>query len=279
MKKAFLILAVLAISLFALLPFYEMLIMGTYYTDQLYTGIKLLPGTYLMENLKNILKHDFFLFYKNSLTVTMVNTVMGVTISTLAGYAFAKYRFKGQGVLFFIVISALAIPPQLGLVGFVIEMRSLGWSNSLLPLMISGVANPFGVFWMRQYIQGAVPNEIVESGRIDGCGDVLTLVKIVLPLSKASLATISLFYAVQHWNEFLHATIYINTDSKWPLQVVLRNIIDMLANDLNNSGEVFMNPENFKMATIVITVLPIMCVYPFLQKYFTQGVMMGSVKG
>ena len=184
MKKAFLILAVLAISLFALLPFYEMLIMGTYYTDQLYTGIKLLPGTYLMENLKNILKHDFFLFYKNSLTVTMVNTVMGVTISTLAGYAFAKYRFKGQGVLFFIVISALAIPPQLGLVGFVIEMRSLGWSNSLLPLMISGVANPFGVFWMRQYIQGAVPNEIVESGRIDGCGEGMILARLVVPIIK-----------------------------------------------------------------------------------------------
>ena len=107
----------------------------------------------------------------------------------------------------------------------------------------------------------------------------MTLVKIILPLSKASLATISLFYAVQHWNEFLKATIYINTDSKWPLQVVLRNIIDMVANDLNSGGEVFMNPENFKMATIVITVFPIICVYPFLQKHFTQGVMMGSVKG
>ena len=102
---------------------------------------------------------------------------------------------------------------------------------------------------------------------------------LILPLSKASLATISLFYAVQHWNEFLRATIYINTDSKWPLQVVLRNIIDMVANDLNSGGEVYMNPENFKMATIVITVVPIICVYPLLQKHFTAGVMMGSVKG
>lgn len=98
LKQALVMLAVVVISVFALLPFYQMIIMGTYYTDQLYTGVKLLPGHYLMHNLRNILKHDFFLFYANSLIVAISNTVIGVAISTLAGYGFAKYHFKGEKV-------------------------------------------------------------------------------------------------------------------------------------------------------------------------------------
>lgn len=268
MKKAFLILAVLAISLFALLPFYEMLIMGTYYTDQLYTGIKLLPGTYLMENLKNILKHDFFLFYKNSLTVTMVNTVMGVTISTLAGYAFAKYRFKGQGVLFFIVISALTIPPQLGLVGFVIEMRSLGWSNSLLPLMISGVANPFGVFWMRQYIQGAVPNEIVESGRIDGCGEGMILARLVVPIIKPALVTIFLILFLWSWNSYMVPLVIVTNQKYYTIPLS----ISLLSTE-------FKNDDAARILCLSLSTIPVVLMFCLGSKHLIRGLTAGSVKG
>ena len=165
-----------------------------------------------------------------------------------------------------------------GMIPTYLVIKQFGLLDSLWSLIASLAVNVYNLLILTKFFK-SIPESLIEAAKIDGCGDVMTLVKIILPLSKASLATISLFYAVQHWNEFLKATIYINTDSKWPLQVVLRNIIDMVANDLNSGGEVFMNPENFKMATIVITVFPIICVYPFLQKHFTQGVMMGSVKG
>ena len=178
-------------------------------------------------------------------------------------------------------LSAFIVFPMLfngGMIPTYLVIKEFGLLDSLWSLIASLAVNVYNLLILSKFFK-SIPESLIEAARIDGCGEIRTLVRIILPLSKASLATISLFYAVQHWNEFLRATIYINTDSKWPLQVVLRNIIDMVANDLNSGGEVYMNPENFKMATIVITVVPIICVYPLLQKHFTAGVMMGSVKG
>lgn len=267
-KRILLYAAVGLISVFALLPFYEMIIMGTYYTDQLYTGIKLLPGNYLMENLKNILKHDFFLFYRNSLTVACSNTLIGVTISTVAGYAFAKYEFKGKEILFFLVISALAIPPQLGLVGFVIEMRSLGWSNSLLPMIINGVANPFGVFWMRQYIQGAVPNEMVESGRIDGCGEWMILARLVVPIIKPALITIFLILFLWSWNSYMVPLVVVTNQKYYTIPLS----ISLLSTE-------FKNDDAARILCLSLSTIPVVGMFCFGSRHLIEGLTAGSVKG
>ena len=221
---------------------------------------------------KKILFTGFF----NSVFITVVGTAVNMILSVMLAYPLSREKLPGKR--FF---SAFVVFPMLfsgGMIPTYLVIKQYGLLDSLWSLIGYMAVNVYNLLILTKFFK-SIPESLIEAAKIDGCGDVMTLIQIVLPLSKASLATIALFYAVQHWNEFLYSTIYINTDSKWPLQVVLRNIIDMVANDLDRSGAISMNPKNFKMATIVITVIPIICVYPFLQKYFTKGVMMGSVKG
>lgn len=241
------------------------------------SSLYLWPAGFTLENYayafsKKILFTGFF----NSVFLTLVGTGVNMILTVLLAYPLSKDTLPGKKLL-----TAFVIFPMLfngGMIPTYLVIKEFGLLDSLWSLIASLAVNVYNLLILNKFFK-SIPDSLIEAARIDGCGEVMTLVKIILPLSKASLATVSLFYAVAHWNEFLRATIYINTDSRWPLQVVLRNIIDMVSNDLNSGGDVFMNPENFKMATIVITVVPILCVYPFLQKHFTQGVMMGSVKG
>ncbi|MEG0565797.1 MAG: carbohydrate ABC transporter permease [Hungatella sp.] len=241
------------------------------------SSLYLIPAGFTLQNYayafsKKILFSGFF----NSVFLTVVGTSVNMLLTIMLAYPLSKENLPGKKLL-----SAFVVFPMLfngGMIPTYLVIKQFGLLDSLWSLIASLAVNVYNLLILSKFFK-SIPDSLIEAARIDGCGEVMTLVRIVLPLSKASMATVSLFYAVQHWNEFLKATIYINTDSKWPLQVVLRNIIDMVANDLNSGGDIFMNPENFKMATIVITVVPILCVYPFLQKHFTQGVMMGSVKG
>ena len=249
------------------------------------SSLYLWPQGFTLESYKYALsKEILFTGFFNSVFLTVVGTLVNVVLTVLlnmvfsvvAAYVLSRKRLIGRKVFLSAILFTMLFSG--GLIPTYLVIKEFGLLDSIWSLIVSLAVNVYNLLILTKFFK-SIPESLIEAAKIDGCGDFKTLVKIVLPLSKASLATVSLFYAVQHWNEFLRSTIYINTDSKWPLQVVLRNIIDMVANDLNSGGEVFMNPENFKMATIVITVLPIICVYPFLQKHFTQGVMMGSVKG
>ena len=246
-------------------------------TQSSLSRLYLLPQGFTLESYKYAFsKKILFTGFFNSVFLTVVGTCVNMLLTICLAYPLSRDKLPGKKYF-----SAFVVFPMLfngGMIPTYLVIKQFGLMDSLWSLIASLAINVYNLLILSKFFK-SIPESLIEAAKIDGCGDVMTLVKIILPLSKASLATISLFYAVQHWNEFLRATIYINTDSKWPLQVVLRNIIDMVANDLNSGGEVFMNPENFKMATIVITVFPIICVYPFLQKHFTQGVMMGSVKG
>lgn len=246
-------------------------------TQSCLSSLYLLPQGFTLESYKYAFsKKILFTGFFNSVFLTVVGTCVNMLLTICLAYPLSRDKLPGKKYF-----SAFVVFPMLfngGMIPTYLVIKQFGLMDSLWSLIASLAINVYNLLILSKFFK-SIPESLIEAAKIDGCGDVMTLVKIILPLSKASLATISLFYAVQHWNEFLRATIYINTDSKWPLQVVLRNIIDMVANDLNSGGEVFMNPENFKMATIVITVFPIICVYPFLQKHFTQGVMMGSVKG
>lgn len=246
-------------------------------TQSSLSSLYLLPQGFTLESYKYAFsKKILFTGFFNSVFLTVVGTCVNMLLTICLAYPLSRDKLPGKKYFSAFVVFTMLFNG--GMIPTYLVIKQFGLMDSLWSLIASLAINVYNLLILSKFFK-SIPESLIEAAKIDGCGDVMTLVKIILPLSKASLATISLFYAVQHWNEFLRATIYINTDSKWPLQVVLRNIIDMVANDLNSGGEVFMNPENFKMATIVITVFPIICVYPFLQKHFTQGVMMGSVKG
>lgn len=252
----------------AILPFYMMIIMGTHYSEDLYTGVKLFFGEYFVQNLKTVMKQDFLLYYWNSLVVAVCNTVGGLLVSALAGYAFAKYYFKGKKVLFAIVVATLAIPQQLGLIGFVMEMRWIGMNNTLFPLIVSGMANAFGVFWMRQFIESSVPNEIIESGRVDGCKEFGIFFRLILPIIKPALITIFLLLFLWSWNSYMTPLVMISDQKYYTIPLSIALISSEYRTDYAA-----------RILALSMGTIPILILFSCGSKYLIKGLVAGSVKG
>jgi putative aldouronate transport system permease protein len=198
-------------------------------------------------------------------------------------YALSKTRLRGRNfflnmVIFSMFFSGGMIP------SYIVTANLLGLKNTYWSVLLPGAISAYNLMIVKNFFQG-IPQELEESASIDGCNDLGILWKIVLPLSLPVLATFGLFYAVGHWNAYFGAMIYMTgAKEKWPLQVLLRELIIMsngTAGDLTNMAEDFVQPpeQSVKMAVIVVSTVPIMCVYPFLQKYFVKGVMVGALKG
>jgi putative aldouronate transport system permease protein len=177
------------------------------------------------------------------------------------------------GVLFTMLFSGGLIPTYY-------VVRSLHMIDSLWSLMIPSAISAFNLIVLKNFFQ-QIPEGLEDSAKIDGCNDVGILMRIVLPLSLPAIATFGLFYAVDHWNKYFHAIMYINDNTKWPIQVMLREIIINANSRIGDTSidEMYIQPLTIKMAVIVFATLPIIVVYPFLQKHFAKGVMLGSVKG
>jgi multiple sugar transport system permease protein/cellobiose transport system permease protein len=256
------------LSLVAMFPFYLMLIMGTHMNEDLYTGIKLLPGNYLWENLKTVMAIDYPRYYLNSFTIAICNTAGAILVSSLGGYAFAKFNFKGKKGLFTFVIATLAIPMQLGLVGYVLEMKALGIVNTILPMIFSGMARGFGTFFMTQFIGSSVPNEILESGRIDGCTDYGIFFKLVFPIIRPAFITIGLLLFLWSWNSYMV-----------PLVIVTRKECYTIPLSIAMISTEFRTDYAARILSLAISTIPIVGLFAFGSKYLIQGLTAGSVKG
>lgn len=259
---------VLLFSLFSFLPFYIMMTMGTHKNEDLYGGLQLLPGSYLLENFKTIMQTDYFTYYLNSIVVAVSATVGGVLVSALAGYAFAKFQFRFKNQLFMLVLGTLMIPSQLGLVGFVMEMKWFHMINTLLPLILPPMASAFGVYWMRQYIEGSVPNEIIESAKMDGCHDFGIFARIVLPVIKPALTTIFLLLFLWSWNNYLTPLVVLNRESLYtiPLGAALL-------------GNVYRTDYAARILALAVATVPILIMFSFGSRSLIRGLVGGSVKG
>lgn len=256
------------LSLCALLPFYMMIIMGTHYSEDLYTGVKLFFGKYFVQNFQAVMRQNFLLYYWNSLLVAACNTIGGLLVSALAGYAFAKFYFKGKKVLFAIVVATLAIPQQLGLVGFVLEMRMVGLNNTLFPLIVSGMANAFGVFWMRQFIESSVPDEIIESGRVDGCKEFSIFFRLILPIIKPALITIFLLLFLWSWNSYMTPLVMISDQKYYTIPLSIALISSEYRTDYAA-----------RILALSLGTIPILILFACGSKYLIKGLVAGSVKG
>ena len=215
--------------------------------------------------------------------ITVVGTALNLAFTILAAYGLSKRELPGNSLLMGLIVFAMLF--SAGIIPTFMVVRQLGLIDKVWALIIPQLVSPFNLILMRNYFW-SVPPELEESARIDGASEIRILWSVVLPLSMPAIATIGLFYAVGHWNEFFSALFYINDNSKWPLQLLLRSII--IENNFQGMGaggamgevrQKMINPENIKAATIVFATVPILMVYPFLQKYFVQGVKLGAVKG
>lgn len=220
--------------------------------------------------------------YGNTLFRVVVGTALNLVFTITLAYGLSREGLKGRTVLTGFVFFTMLFSG--GMIPTFILVKGLGLIDSRWAMVLPCMINTWNLLIMRNFFYG-IPKSLEEAAVIDGANDVQVLVKIVLPLSKASIATIGLFYAVSHWNAWFDAMLYINTTALLPMQNILRNIITAassigdLGAEAYNSLDVVPPSQAIRAATIVITTLPILVAYPFVQKYFVKGVMVGSVKG
>lgn len=212
-----------------------------------------------------------------SVEITALGTFISMLLTCCGAYTLSKKDLPGRAVLFRILVFTMFFNG--GLVPFYILVRNLKLSDTILALTLPVAMSTYNLIIMKNYFTG-LPVSLEESAKIDGYNDVQILYKIILPISKPIIAAISLFYAVTYWNDYFMATLFISSNHMFPLQIVLRQmIIQNLVLAQVGVRSMGSNPEQFKMACIIIGIIPVLCVYPFVQKYFTKGIMLGAVKG
>jgi multiple sugar transport system permease protein len=203
----------------------------------------------------------------NSLFLSTAVTFINLLFNSMAGYAFAKYRFKGRDKLFSLLLSSMIIPSQVTMLPLFLMLKSMGLINTYMAIIIPGLANIFGIFLIRQYAL-SIPDSLIEAAKIDGATDFQIYRTIILPLIKPVLVTLGLFTFMGTWNDFLWPLIALTDSSMYTLPVALANLM----------GEHVKDPE-LMMAGSVIAILPVLIVFLFLQKHYISGIMMGGVKG
>ncbi len=221
--------------------------------------------------------------FGNSIFITVCGTAINLFFTVTMAYALSKTRLRGRNFFLNMVIISMFFSGGM-IPGYIVVANILNLKNTYWSVLLPGAISAYNMMIVKNFFQG-IPQELEESASMDGCTDIGVLLRIVLPLSLPVLATFGLFYAVGHWNAYFGAMIYMKTaKEKWPLQVLLRELIILsngTAGDMNNLDPEFVQPpeQSVKMAVIVVSTVPIMCVYPFLQKYFVKGVMVGALKG
>ncbi len=267
-SRFFVVVFLVCMSIISLFPFYIMLIMGTHKNENLFKGLHLMPGNYLLENFRTITSMNFLQYYKNSLIVTMTATLGILVISILTGFAFAKMKFRFKNALFAFILATLMIPGQVGLVGFLMEMRVFGWNDTFLPLIIPPMASGFGVFWMKQYMEASVPDELLEAATMDGCGVMKSLIVIIVPLIKPAIITLFLLFFLWTWNDYLTPLVILMDQSKYTIPLSISLI-----------GQLHRTDYAARILSLALATLPILILFGFGSKYLIKGMVVGAIKG
>ncbi|GBF77750.1 hypothetical protein PA598K_06315 [Paenibacillus sp. 598K] len=215
---------------------------------------------------------------KNTVFITLIGTLLHMIATTPAAYSLAKRRLKGRAVFTFMVLFSMLFGT--GLIPLFLLVKQLHLINTFWAIWLPGLVSAYNLFVMKSFFEG-LPPELEESATIDGASDLTLFFRLTLPLSKAILAAISLFYAVALWNTYANALYFISRSELLPVTVKLYQMLQTPLDALIGGGDssLYIQPEGLKAAAIIITVAPILAVYPFLQKHFVKGVLIGSVKG
>lgn len=236
---------------------------------------RLIPRKFSLASYISIMQTpDFLIALKNSAIVTAVSTVFGVFFTFGFAYGLNKKDLPFRKVFLAIVTFALLF--DVGLIPNYLNVKSLNLINTYWALILPALLTSYNVIIARSFLQG-IPYELEEAARIDGCSDFGIFFRIILPLAKASLATLTLFIAVDQWNQYIKPLLYISDYNLRTLQVYIKSILV----DAGTAGasDMVLPSETLRLATVVLSMLPVMCIYPFVQKFFVKGVMVGAVKG
>lgn len=240
--------------------------------------VGLFPRGFTLYTYEKILEDGAFLTaYINTIIVTVGGTVLSLVVTAMCAYALSRRVIVGHKL--FSVMITITMFFGGGLIPTYLAVSNYGVMNTRWAMILPYLVNTWNMIIMRSFFV-AYPSEIIESGQIDGLQDAGVFFRLVLPTSKAALATIGLYYAVAYWNAYMPARLYISDETKYPVQHLLQRLIKSASSmEEVSSGEQVLVSSSIRYASIMVVITPIMCVYPFIQKYFVKGVMVGSVKG
>ncbi|MGW8552616.1 carbohydrate ABC transporter permease [Streptomyces tubercidicus] len=260
--------SLLVVLAFTVAPLYWLVIAATHTSHDIFAGApKVVPGGALGTNLSNLeTSVGFGRVVLNSVLLSLTYTLLGGIVCTLAGYGFAKYRFRGRGLLFGVLLLALVVPTQLTVVPLFKMMVDLHWLNTYQAVLLPNLALPFGIFLMRQSMRG-LPDELLQAGRIDGCGELRLFLRIALPTMRPALAALALFLFLFQWNDFLWPLVALREKSSFTIPVALSSLQGTYNVDY---GQL--------LTGTAVAAIPMAVLFLFLQKQFVSGMLAGAVK-
>lgn len=245
--------------------------------------VKVFPKGFNLDAYNQVFGDKYFwIAYKNTIIYTVLGTTLNLFMTATFAFALSRKNLIYRKQITMLVVFTMFFSG--GLIPNFILMKWLGIYNSMWAIILPGAINTYNMIIVRTYMQG-LPEEIFESARIDGANDIQLFAKIVMPLSKPVLATIGLYYAVDHWNAYFYPMLYLKDKKRYPLQVLLKEMIveqdfsSMSQGAAEVMGAIPPTSDMLVGASIIIALIPILCVYPFIQRYFVKGVMIGSLKG
>jgi len=260
------------LAILSILPFWVMFMNGTRSTPEINANsLGLLPSKYIKLNWDIVMSKSFDAMtgFVNSLIVSSGATVLSVYFSAMTAYSIVAYRWKLRRAFFTFIMAVLMVPSQIVSIGFYQMIYSVGLNNNFIPLILPAIASPAVVFYMKQYMEPALPLEIVQAARIDGAGEFFTFNRIVIPIMKPAIATQAIFAFVQKWNELFVPSVLLTETKKFTMPMM----VSLLKGDIYKKelGSIYLG--------LSLTVLPLFIVYFLLSKYIIAGVALGSVKG
>lgn len=244
----------------------------------------LMPKGVTFEGYKRIFEDSrIWLGYKNTIIYTVVGTAINIILTMMVAYPLSRKDFSGRKVLMIFLMITMYFGG--GLIPTYLLVKNLHLLNTRSIMVLLGAVSVFNVIIARSFIENSIPEELYEAAAIDGCSQLVYFFKIILPLSKPIMAVLTLYYGIAHWNEFMTALIYLRDDKLYPLQMILRSILiensvdGKMVTDVVSEMEKQKAGELIKYGVIIVSSLPVLILYPFLQKYFVKGTMVGAVKG
>lgn len=279
--KVFNVVVLLLIIFCTLYPFVNVIAQSFSDETSINAGqVTLYPQGFNIDTYKTVISDKmFWINYKNTVVYTIVGTTISMILTTMFAYALSKRRLKGRRFLTLFAVFTMFFNG--GLIPNYVLINSLGFGNTMWAIVIPGAISIYNMLIMKSFFEN-VPEELEEAASIDGLGTYGILWKIILPLSKAVMATMILFYAVSYWNSWFSAFLYLDQKELFPVTIYLRNMISGATGGLGagatSADSLTQISANIKSVTMVLTILPILVVYPFVQKYFVSGIMLGSVK-
>lgn len=268
-KSILLHLGLIAGLILSIFPFYWLLVMATRTTSEIYSfPPKLWFGPQLFDNIARVLSSiDFFGAFWNTLFVASACTLLVLFFDSLAGFTFAKFNFPGKKWLFVMLLATMMVPAQLSLVPSFVIMAEFGWVGTYKALIIPGMVNAFGIFWIRQYAQESVPSELLDAGKIDGCGFFRLYWNISLPILRPALSFLAAFTFIGVWNDYLWPLIILNDENKFTLQVALSSLNGIYTTDYA-----------MVIAGTLLAVIPLIVMFLFISKQFISDIAAGAIK-